>query len=159
MMMNKESALIIHVIVIILDYFLKFSKDISFCITFSKKKTFSYFPSLSSNTAYAQPKHFSGVTNHTQSSIELDTYFRKITEMTFQWGANFNPDCSKQAKELIFSCRYLTKSCRDELPLTSKLFVDNTLFFKVVKNHNQCGIDLNINLKNISKWRFQSNKL
>ena len=84
---------------------------------------------------------------------------RKLIEITFQWKANFNPDYRKQGQELVFSCRYQTKSCRAELPINSKLFVDNNLFFKVVKNHNQYGIDLSTNLKNISKWRFLSNKL
>ena len=37
------------------------------------------------------------------STIELNSDLKKINDWAFQWKMTFNPDCSKQAQEIIFS--------------------------------------------------------
>ena len=43
------------------------------------------------------------VVNIDASNIDLYNDLKKIDEWVFQWKMNFNPDPTKQAKELIFS--------------------------------------------------------
>ena len=55
--------------------------------------------------AYIRTFHqilFSVAKYHTQSRIDLNSDFIKISQWTFQWKMNFNPNPNKQAQELIF---------------------------------------------------------
>ena len=42
--------------------------------------------------------------------LTLNNDFKKIGEWAFQWKMRFNPDPTKQAQELIFSCKVQTTS-------------------------------------------------
>ena len=46
---------------------------------------------------------FSVVHDINASAIELNSNLKKINDWAFQWKMTFNPDCSKQAQEIIFS--------------------------------------------------------
>ena len=46
---------------------------------------------------------FSVVHDINTSTIELNSDLKKINDWAFQWKMTFNPDCSKQAQEIIFS--------------------------------------------------------
>ena len=39
------------------------------------------------------------------SAKELNNDLKKVNDLTFQWKMSFNPDPSKQAQEVIFSCK------------------------------------------------------
>ena len=46
---------------------------------------------------------FSVVHDINTSTIELNSDLKKINDWAFQWKMTFNPDRSKQAREIIFS--------------------------------------------------------
>ena len=52
---------------------------------------------------FADNTSLSFVVNIDASNIDLYHDLKKIDEWAFQWKMNFNPDPTKQAKELIFS--------------------------------------------------------
>ena len=49
---------------------------------------------------------FSVVRDINTSATHLDNDLRKISNLAFQWKMSFNPDSSKQAQEVIFSCKH-----------------------------------------------------
>ena len=48
---------------------------------------------------------FSVVTNPAISANELNHDLKVISQWTYQWKMNFNPDLNKQATELLFFCK------------------------------------------------------
>ena len=73
-----------------------------------------YINDLSENLA-SNPKlfaddtsFFSVVKNVDASNIDLNNDLKKISKWAFQWKMNFNPDPTKKAQELIFSCKVQT---------------------------------------------------
>ena len=70
-----------------------------------------YINELSDNwTPYAKyfvndASLFSVVGNVNTSAKELNDDLEKVNEWAFQWKMSFNPDPSKQAHEVIFSCK------------------------------------------------------
>ena len=48
---------------------------------------------------------FSVVHDVNTSAKELNDDLKKINDWAFQWKMSFNPDLSKQAQEVIFSCK------------------------------------------------------
>ena len=67
----------------------------------------------------------------------------------------FNPDCSKQAQEIVFS-RKFKKATHHPLLFNNnnisnaKLFADDTSLFSVVHNINTSAIELNNDLNKIN---------
>ena len=45
------------------------------------------------------------IKNVDPSNIDLNNDLKKIGEWVFKWKMSFNPDPTKQAQELIFSCK------------------------------------------------------
>ena len=48
--------------------------------------------------------------NINQSVTELDTDIEKISQWAYQWKIEFNPDPNKQASEIIFSHKLVSKN-------------------------------------------------
>ena len=73
-----------------------------------------YINELSDNlTSYAKyfvndASLFSVVGNVNTSAKELNDDLEKVNEWAFQWKMSFNPDPSKEAHEVIFSCKSKT---------------------------------------------------
>ena len=58
---------------------------------------------------------FATVHNINKAINDLNNDLTKITKWAFQWKLNFNPDISKQAHEVIFTCK---RSIASHPPLT-----------------------------------------
>ena len=65
---------------------------------------------------------FSVVHDVNASARELNDDLKKINKWAFQWKMSFNPDPSKQAQEVIFSCKI------KKLPHPSLVFNNNNVF-------------------------------
>ena len=63
---------------------------------------------------------FSIVQNVNTSSSHLNSDLSKISNWTFQCKMSFNPDTSKQAQEVIFSCK-IQKTCHPSIYFNNKL--------------------------------------
>ena len=48
---------------------------------------------------------FSVVKDHLNSSNKLNEDLSKISQWAYQWKMSFNPDVSKQAQDVVFSCK------------------------------------------------------
>ena len=64
---------------------------------------------------FADTSLFAAVYNIKKATNDLNNDLTKITKWTFQWKMSFNPDISKQAHEVIFSCK---RSVSSHPPLT-----------------------------------------
>ena len=62
---------------------------------------------------------FSIVQNVNTSASHLNSDLSQLGKLAFQWKMIFNPDPSKQAQEVIFSCR-LQKTCHPSICFNNK---------------------------------------
>ena len=73
------------------------------------------------------------------SAGELNQDLALISKCAHQWKMSFNPDPSKQAEEIIFSCK---RNCRDHPPIFFNNFEVNG-----VSDHKHLGLVLDSKLK------------
>ena len=81
---------------------------------------------------------FSLVNDVNGSARELNDDLKKINKWAFQWKMSFNPDPSKQAQEVIFSCKI------KKLPHPSLVFNNNNVFQTSSQKHLSVTLDVNI---------------
>ena len=51
---------------------------------------------------------FSVVNDSMSSSVLLNNVLQKFSQWSYQWKMIFNPDVSKKAQEVVFSCKGIT---------------------------------------------------
>ena len=81
---------------------------------------------------------FSVVNNPAISANELNHDLKVISQWAYQWNMNFNPDLSKQATELLFSCK-------KNSPNHPSLFFNESVVPKV-KEQKHLGLTLDSKL-------------
>ena len=81
---------------------------------------------------------FSVVHDVNASARELNDDLKKINKWAFQWKMSFNPDPSKQAQEVIFSCKI------KKLPHPSLVFNNNNVLQTSSQKH--LGVTLDVKL-------------
>ena len=81
---------------------------------------------------------FSAVNNPAISANELNPDLEVISQWSYQWKMNFNPDLNKQATELLFFCR-------KNRPNHPSLFFNESVVLKV-KEHKHLGLTLSSKL-------------
>ena len=81
---------------------------------------------------------FSVVQDITLSAKNLNDDLKKINQWAFQWKMSFNPDCNKQAQEVIFS-RKLNKPNHPSLNFNNIIVIQSA-------NHNHLGMVLDTKL-------------
>ena len=64
---------------------------------------------------------FSIVQNVNTSASHLNNDLSKINNWAFQWKMSFDPDPSRQAQEVIFSCK-IQKTCHPSIYFNNKSF-------------------------------------
>ena len=74
----------------------------------------------------------------TLSAKNLNDDLKKINQWAFQWKMSFNPDCNKQAQEVIFS-RKLNKPNHPSLNFNNIIVIQSA-------NHNHLGMVLDTKL-------------
>ena len=114
-----------------------------------------YINDLSDNLA-SNPKLFaddtslfSVVKNVDASNIDLNNDFKKIGEWAFQWNMSFNLDRTKQAQELIFSCKVQTTNH------PSLFFNENVVQQTTLQQHLRMFLDSKLNFSEHLKTIFQ----
>ena len=114
-----------------------------------------YINNLSENLS-SNPKLFADdtstfavVKNVDASNINLNNDLKKIRKWAFQWKMSFNPDPTKQAQKLIFSCKVQTTNH----PLL--LFNENVVPQTILKKHLGMFLDSKLNFSEHLKAIFQ----
>ena len=92
---------------------------------------------------------FCVVKNVDASNIDLNNDIKKIGEWVFQWKMNFNPDRTKQAQELIFSCKVQTTN------LPPLFFNENVILQTTLQKHLGMFLDSKLNFSEHLKLFFR----